>query len=98
MSNTKQTAVEYLVREVRQIYTTTCKMPDLYDKIRLAIEQAKQMEKEQIKTAWCEGNESEPKEITMDFAEQHYTQTYHAFKGELIQDEIGNLKPKNYGK
>lgn len=34
----------------------------------------------------------------IDLAKQYYTQTYHAFKGELIQDEIGNLIPKNHGK
>lgn len=65
MSNKTKTAVEWLAEQMIH--------PKIYNPY---IEQAKQMEKEQIETAWCEGNESEPKEVTMDFAKKYYTQTY----------------------
>lgn len=71
MSNTKQTAVSWLIDQInsRKCWADPKQLEPL-------IEQAKQMEKEQIETAWCEGNESEPKEVTMDFAKKYYTQTY----------------------
>ena len=75
MSNTKQTAVEIL----EEFLNTHCN-PSVcdtdYSDFKTAINEAKQMEKEQITTAWCEGNDAEPKEVTMDFAEEYYTQTY----------------------
>lgn len=76
MSNTKQTAVEFIINEFSGILGSikTTPMQDML--ILDAINKAKQMEKEQITTAWCEGNDAEPKEVTMDFAEEYYTQTY----------------------
>ena len=62
----QQTAVEWLVK----IYLQKGKI-DSFD-----INQSKAMEKEQIKTAWCDGNDSEPKEITGDYAEQYFNKTY----------------------
>jgi hypothetical protein len=76
----KQTAVEWLMPNIlelslllslRRISQRNCelKMLKLFD-------QAKAMEREQIEDAWCDGNDSEPKEITGDYAEQYYNETY----------------------
>ena len=96
MSNKKQTAVEWLLEQINN--------PQINEYFAEEIEQAKQMEKEQMidfADNYVDNcvipNENKAILITM-FPEEHYTQTYHAFKGELIQDEIGNLKPKNHGK
>jgi hypothetical protein len=40
------------------------------------IEQAKAMGKEQIKNAFCDGNDHEPLEVPKDSSEQYYLETY----------------------
>ena len=65
----QQTAVEWLEKEISTKLGTNDLLGDLY-------KQAKAMEKEEIKTAWCDGNDSEPKEVTGDYAEQYFNETY----------------------
>lgn len=70
MSNKKQTAVEWLISELKD---------NGFGELYLAndiIENAKQIEKEQIENAWCDGNDSEPKETPEYYAEIFYTETY----------------------
>lgn len=67
----KQTAVEYLIE---QLSNYDSKMIELFGK---EINQAKEMEKQQIIEAWIDGNDSEPKETTGHYAEQYYTETYN---------------------
>ena len=70
--NNKKTAVEWLVDQLEKW--------EIYSKISFQclkeIEQAKAMEKEQIEIAWCDGNDSEPKETPKFNAEQYYLETY----------------------
>ena len=73
MSNKQTTAVEWLASEINSRGPIENNPPkwlqELYDK-------AKQIERKQIEDAWCTGNESEPKEVTIDFAEQYFTSTF----------------------
>ena len=69
----KQTAVEWLEFEINRRGPTENNPPKWLKEL---YEQAKAMEIEQIKTAWCDGNDSEPKEVTGDYAEQYYQETY----------------------
>ena len=69
----KHTAVEWLVEQLipnamRMFDATTCN----------AIEQAKQMEKEQIEIAYKEGNHSEMRggKVIFEKMEQYYNETY----------------------
>jgi len=71
----KQTAVEWLIKKL------TNRQNGIFDGFpHLSLDeiysQAKAIEKENIEEAWCDGNDSEPKEITGDFAEQYFNQTY----------------------
>jgi hypothetical protein len=71
----KQTAVEWLIKKL------TNRQKGIFDGFpHLSLDeiysQAKAMEKAQIVDAWCDGNDSEPKEITGDYAEQYYKETY----------------------
>ena len=66
----KQTAVEWIQHQVKQQGITH------FFSLREILEQAKAMEREQIEDAWCDGNDSEPKEITGDYAEQYYKERY----------------------
>ena len=64
----QQTAVDWLVQKYFNDYNMLISELE-YDK-------AKQMEKEQILDAWVNGNDNEPKEVTQDYAEQYYNETY----------------------
>lgn len=98
MSNTK-TAIEWLWEQLPKGFTNAGSSQDLYV-------QAKQMEKEQIVNAFHQGatnmgatimnKESELNGLTYytETYQSEKTQIYHAYKGELIKDENGNLKPK----
>ena len=63
----KQTAVDWLVKEYRKVYGV-----DSFYVMELNIEQAKQMEKEQMIEAYYEGKEYGFKEQ----GEQYYKETY----------------------
>jgi len=66
MSNeTKQTAVEWLVEQImaRQLYTK---------EMLEEFEQAKEMEKEQIRKAYCDGEHYKDTKLTTDY----YNETY----------------------
>ena len=70
MSDKKQTAVEWLVAELKD---------NGFGELYLAfyiIENAKELEKQQIIDAWCDGNDNEPKETSGFEAEQFYEETY----------------------
>jgi hypothetical protein len=67
----KQTAVEWLKKQLDFLEDDMT----AHD-INWLFGKAEAMEKEQIKTAWCDGNDSEPKEVTGDYAEQYYNETY----------------------
>ena len=66
MSNKRQTAVDWLVEQI-------LKEKGLVD---LDIQQAKQMEKEQIQDAFMEGDSFEGRAFSKDF-ENYYNQTYN---------------------
>lgn len=66
---TKQTAVEWLEEEINKFNTVITK-----EFLLILIEQAKQIEKEQIINAFI-GNDSDTDE-NLEVAEQYYTETY----------------------
>ena len=70
MSDKKQTAVEWLFEQLKKDIIGL--EYDYADELS----QAKAMEKEQIINAWCDGNDSEPKETPKFYAEQYITQTF----------------------
>ena len=63
MSNNKQTAVEWLIEELNKSTSLTSFVPecdeDYKREILGIIQQAKEMEKEQIMDAWDNGNDNE---------------------------------------
>jgi HEPN domain-containing protein len=66
----KQTAIEWLVYVVQSNIAPNYIPKEI-------VEQAKEMEKQQIIDAWVDGNDNEPKEVTEDFAEQYYNETFN---------------------
>ena len=67
----KQTAVEWLAKEVdRFLYDVK---PFNYKYIEKAVEQAKEMEKEQIMEAWFDGTTNWDSESS---SEQYYNETF----------------------
>jgi hypothetical protein len=66
----KQTAVDWLIG---QLYAPCRGIPSHI------IEQAKEMEKEQIKDAWIDGDNSDclSEQDSSDFAEQYYNETFN---------------------
>jgi hypothetical protein len=72
----KQTAVEWLVKYLSE--RSYIQAPSFgHPIIDKAIEQAKEIYTQQIIDAWVDGNDNEPKEVTEDFAEQYYKETYN---------------------
>jgi lantibiotic modifying enzyme len=70
----KQTAVEWLVKELESYGNTQfCKIE--WEQLDLLIEQAKEMEKEQIMDAYIQGSISL---TSKNDAEQYYKETYIA--------------------
>ena len=67
----KQTAVEKLVEEINKLTGLTIQMDEL------CVEQALEMEKEQIKDAYYNGKYNN---VSRDTAEQYYTETYEQDK------------------
>ena len=65
----KQTAVEWLAEQFDSIVEL---YPSQFEKINNAIEQAKEMEKEQLSDAWYAGDEDGP----MHDFEDYYRETY----------------------
>jgi len=71
----KQTAVDYLVEQLFKIRNNTTEVKEMNSKS--IIEQAKQMEKEQIETAYQAGDgDAYNLEETKNWAEQYYNETY----------------------
>jgi len=71
-----QTAVEWLVKQLNQKIDF---IPmDKWDEIRDIVQQAKQMEKEQIIDAFWNGDNSDctSEQNAKEFAEEYYNQTY----------------------
>jgi hypothetical protein len=68
---TKQTAVDWLIEELGEYF------PHEIGGIHLMVEQAKQMEKEQIKDAFTDGCIGELYELNAYYtSEKYYNQTY----------------------
>jgi hypothetical protein len=69
----KQTAVEWLAETLRFANK------ELYAEMYEHIEQALEMEKEQIKDAWIDGDNSDclSEQDSSDFAEQYYNETFN---------------------
>jgi hypothetical protein len=67
----KQTAVDFLVKELKNLYPDLILSLKLWDDIDNLIVKAKQIEKEQIKKAFEMGENT----ITLD-AEEYYNETY----------------------
>jgi hypothetical protein len=69
----KQTAVEWLAETLRFANK------ELYAEMYEDIEQAKEIEKEQIKDAWIDGENSDclSEQDSSDFAEQYYNETFN---------------------
>ena len=63
----KQTAVEWLINEIDSNLLVT-------EKVKLAVEQAKQMEKEQIEEAYGIGYTN--CEVGIKYREQYYNETF----------------------
>ena len=70
-NETKQTAVAWLSEQFDSIVEL---YPSQFERVNRAIDQAKEMEKEQIKDAWIDG--AVDTNAYMDFAEQYYNETY----------------------
>lgn len=70
----KQTAVKWLEKEFVKLESTIGVHGVMYE----LIEQAKEMEKQQIVDAWINGNHSEMRggKFIKPIAEQYYNQTY----------------------
>ena len=66
----QQTAVEWLSENIPDLgkYIPFGVSMELHAKFQ----QAKQMEKQQIIDAWCDGNDSDPKETTGHYAEIYF--------------------------
>jgi hypothetical protein len=75
----KQTAVDWLVEELSDVLgpMDTNSIRDLL--LMDAINRAKEMEKEQIKDAWIDGDNSDclSEQDSSDFAEQYYNETFN---------------------
>ena len=67
----KNTAVEWLLQQIENKNGT--EFSSYYNEF---IEQAKEIEKQQIIDAWVDGNDNEPKETTEHYAKQYFNQTY----------------------
>lgn len=71
----KETAVDWLIENL--LKNNCIGVSQAYvSEYRKMVAKAKEMERQNIIDAWCNGNDSEPKEVTSDFAEQYYTQTF----------------------
>ena len=72
----KETAVDYLVEQLFKIRNNTTEVKEMNSKS--IIDQAKQMEKEQIESAYKEGNHSEMRggKVIFEKMEQYYNETY----------------------
>jgi hypothetical protein len=68
----KQTAVEYLVQQLFKIHNNTTDVKEMNSES--IIEQAKQMEKEQIENAYWDGGQDVP--MISKQCEQYYNETY----------------------
>jgi len=73
MSNEKQqTAVEWLIDKLTDTqFLWLSEKPEMNDLIKI-IEQAKEMEKEQIRKAYCQGEHYKDTKLTTDY----YNETY----------------------
>ena len=72
MIDKKMTAIEWLEMEIVKLEKDYA-IPYI---IYILCQQAKEMEKEQIENAWCDGNDNEPLETTKFMGEQYYKETY----------------------
>ncbi len=66
--NNKQTAVEWLIEQLHYKYGGT----DFFWTNMDEIEQAKEMEKQQIRKAYCDGEYYKDTKLTTDYYEQTY--------------------------
>ena len=63
----QQSAVEFAVEKLEKLIPSGNQIA-----IYAILEQAKKMEKKQIIDAWCDGNDSDPKETTGHYAEIYF--------------------------
>jgi hypothetical protein len=76
----KQTAVEWFEKNIsKYISYHYDKAYEEHDEVTKIFEQAKAMEKEQIKDAWIDGDNSDclSEQDSSDFAEQYYNETFN---------------------
>jgi hypothetical protein len=76
----KQTAVEWFEKNIsKYISYHYDKAYEEHDEATKIFEQAKEMEKEQIKDAWIDGDNSDclSEQDSSDFAEQYYNETFN---------------------
>jgi hypothetical protein len=81
----KQTAVEWLISELMEKdLLLVFGKPSLDNDAIKIIEQAKEMEKEQIMDAWIDGDNSDclSEQDSSDFAEQYYNETFNSTEDE----------------
>ena len=73
---TRQTAVEWLVKELNNLHPDLILSLKMWDDINNLITQAKQMEKEQIKDAYSNGVVRHLHSKTI-LSEEYYNETYN---------------------
>jgi hypothetical protein len=76
----KQTAVEWFEKNIsKYISYHYDKAYEEHDEVTKIFEQAKEIEKEQIKDAWIDGDNSDclSEQDSSDFAEQYYNETFN---------------------
>jgi hypothetical protein len=67
-----KTAIEQLIEFLNQNRDAECLHLVVLSKAMMLLKE----EKKQIKEAWCNGNDNEPKETTMFYAEDYFNETY----------------------
>lgn len=66
----KQTTIDWLIEQISKNVHHTIKIPnDVFDR-------AKKMHREEITSAWVEGNNAEPKETTQHYADIYYNKQF----------------------
>jgi hypothetical protein len=70
----KQTAVEWLYNNLKSHFEHD---GDLLECVQMSMQQAKEMEKEQIINAHFEGQNDETDGCSLDISEQYYNETFN---------------------
>jgi hypothetical protein len=75
----KQTAVDWLESKIIQMVNHGSDFGEDFPALAVHLNKAKEMEKEQIKDAWIDGDNSDclSEQDSSDFAEQYYNETFN---------------------